>query len=806
MNLTIDEQFELLSICHHNLKFVPIKTIDDLYKRLKVVENQFKKACDKTYKNTFITWINTRNIGELMINKDIDIVPLLPVNKTNDSVRRLLASYLDAFNIIKDRYTFNLTDTDLDVKKLQPEINTTDAIKIFIKYMDTQFIKTDMKGVTLSKFFELVSKNNISCDTIIKYEKQTTNYDILFALLLKYSADDVKLLIENNVDLRYKSIDDIEQYDFILKCLKDKTVTSFNIPIDNLEDITTGIYATHNHIETDKIFENFKKFVITAQKRNITYDKLSEKYMWLLCKTEFNITICNRIFDHIEKGFKPSDNLIPILIDLKILLASIPSNINVDQLIRVMYTNNIKINPIFDFLSDKANFDKIKDFSRNYSKAYADYLQSNIITDKKDANLLKKMIQSNIQLVDISHIEKLLNKLCLQSINLIDILYILQHSLIDSIYKYIPNNSNLTIEEVIRIAEFTKTENIIANSNLENKVNFIKKHSFNKNSILAINKNLRVKTIIEIYCRNFTNDEIAYLIACDNDKYVNIIINNFDINKTYLENVYNNIKNSDAYTDFINLSNGEYDIPESDIIELYAKDIFHIHNSFIRNYYVSDTSKNLYKSMLDAYINNRFTEEKFKTLNLELDETIPNSIVENWKQCYITKISDYEVFDTIDLNLTMQIGSLPVSTCMDYELGIYSDSLVSNLDANKKIIFVKNKKGQIVARSILKLTKIRTGSLSENTLKKSYALIIERVYTSDSNPKIPKLISDFVKHHYKNLIVLGQNSFGNRDAKNKNMDVFVTYSRNKTQYFDSLGGEIEESDMGGYKNYNMYML
>ena len=349
MNLTIDEQFELLSICHHNLKFVPTKNIDDLYKRLKVVENQFKKACDKTYKNTFITWINTRNIGELMINKDIDIVPLLPVNKINDSVRRLLASYLDTFNIIKDRYTFNLTDTNLNTKKLQPEINTTDAIKIFIKYMDTQFIKTDMKGVTLSKFFELVSKNNISCDTIIKYEKQTTNYDILFALLLKYSADDVKLLIENNVDLRYKSIGDIEQYDFILKCLKDKTVTTFNIPIDNLEDITTGIYATHNHIETDKIFENFKKFVITAQKRNITYDKLSEKYMWLLCKTEFNITICNRIFDHIKKGFKPSDNLIPILIDLKILPASIPSNINIDQLIRIMYTNNIKINPIFDF-------------------------------------------------------------------------------------------------------------------------------------------------------------------------------------------------------------------------------------------------------------------------------------------------------------------------------------------------------------------------------------------------------------------------------------------------------------------------
>ena len=806
MNLTIDEQFELLAICHHNLKFVPTKTIDDLYKRLKVVENQFKKACDKTYKNTFITWINTRTIGELMINKDIDIIPLLPVNKTNDSVRRLLESYLDTFNIIKDRYTLDLTDTDLNIKKLQPEINTTNAINIFIKYIDTQFIRTDMKGTTLSKFFELVSKNNISCDTIIKYEKQTTNYDILFALLLKYSANDVKLLIENNVDLRYKSIGDIEQYDFILKCLKDKPVTSFNIPIDNLEDITTGIYATHNHIETDKIFENFKKFVITAQKRNITYDKLSEKYIWLFCKTEFNITIYNRIFDHIEKGFKPSDNLIPILVDLKILPDSIPSNIKIDMLIRTLYTNNIKISPIFDFLSDKANFDEIRNFA--YNETYNDYLQSTLITNKKDANLLKKIIQSDIKLVGISVIEKLLNKLNLQEINLIDILSILQHNLVESICTYIPdkNSLNLTIDEIIKIAQFAKTENIIVDSNLEAKISFIRKHHFNKNSIMALNKNLSVKTITQIYCSNFTDDEITYLISCDNEKYIDIIINNFDISKTYLENVYTNIKNSNVYADFIELSNNEYTIPESDIIDLYTNNIFHIHNSFMRNNYVNTESKNLYKSMLNAYINNKFKEEKFKTLNLELDETIPDNVVENWKQCYTKKVSDYEVFDTIDLNLTMQIGSLPVNTCMDYESGIYSESLVSNLDANKKIIFIKNKKGQIVARSILKLTKIRTGSLSENTLKKNYALIIERVYTYDSNSNIPKLIADFVKSNYKDLIILGQTNFRNRDAENKNIDIFVTYSRNKTQYFDSLGGEISESDMGTYKNYNMYML
>lgn len=68
MNLTIDEQLELLATCHKTINFIPTKSIDDLYKRIKTVKSQFKKACDANYEQTFIEWINRRNVGELMVD------------------------------------------------------------------------------------------------------------------------------------------------------------------------------------------------------------------------------------------------------------------------------------------------------------------------------------------------------------------------------------------------------------------------------------------------------------------------------------------------------------------------------------------------------------------------------------------------------------------------------------------------------------------------------------------------------------------------------------------------------------------
>lgn len=800
MNLTIDEQLELLATCHKIINFIPTKSIDDLYKRIKTVKDQFKKKTyDTSYERTFIEWINRRNIGELMLDKDIDIIPLLPKNKITKQTLDALVDYLDSFNYTKPSLGDETSNLNVDETK---------AIKIFIKYMDMKFLtgnnRRNIEKSTLAKFFEVVTKKNISCEHIIRYEPYTDNYDMLFTLLLKYPTTDIDLLLNNDISIYSRFHENTcNRYDFILKCLKDKTVMSYNIPATEID----SMYTIINNKNDNHLFENFKKFITVAQNRNIPYGKIDENYFWLLYKANFNISICNRVFDHIEKGFEPHTCLAPILKDLKLLPDNIPNSVTLDNLIRTLYGNSIKMNPIYDFLSNKTNLNKIGNFTYNYTKTYNEYLQSDIITNKKDVNLIKKAIQSDIKLVSIASIEKIVHDLHLGSIDLSNVLYISKHKLVEPILNYIPkeNNLGLTINEIIKIAQFAKSENLKP-KNLRSMIDFIKKHDFNKEKILVLNKNLSVKSIVQIYSSDFTKKEIQYLMSCKNDKYIDIIINNFDIKKHILENVYNNIKYSEIYNKFIELSNNKFSIPDTNILNLYINDTFKIYNSFMKNSYIGNKSKEVYESMFEAYVNNEFENKKFETLESELDEPIPDDIKKTWTKCYTNNASEYTIFDTIDFNMTMKIGVTPVTTCMDYSSGIYSKALVSNLDANKKIIFVKNGKGQIVARSILKLTKIRTDDVSDNTLKKHYALIIEKVYTSDDNPNVPKLIAEFVKEHYKDLIILGKSNFEDKDAKSESVSVFVTNSRNKIQYSDSLGGELHESDIGTYKKHDMYIL
>lgn len=52
----------------------------------------------------------------------------------------------------------------------------------------------------------------------------------------------------------------------------------------------------------------------------------------------------------------------------------------------------------------------------------------------------------------------------------------------------------------------------------------------------------------------------------------------------------------------------------------------------------------------------------------------------------------------------MQIGEVPLRSCISYRNGPSCDCLLSCFDANKKILFIKYN-GKIVFRAILRLTK-----------------------------------------------------------------------------------------------------
>ena len=64
----------------------------------------------------------------------------------------------------------------------------------------------------------------------------------------------------------------------------------------------------------------------------------------------------------------------------------------------------------------------------------------------------------------------------------------------------------------------------------------------------------------------------------------------------------------------------------------------------------------------------------------------------------------WEIREEDSLLPVMQIGEVPLRSCISYRNGPNCDCLLSCFDANKKIIFIKHN-SKIVFRAILRLTK-----------------------------------------------------------------------------------------------------
>ena len=798
MNLTLTEQMELIALCHNTKSFELNNDFDEFFKNLIDLKNKFRSKFNENYIKPLKLYLNSY-AGKLTFNENLDATPLINEYSSDINVFSNFTQYMNSINEIN-----NTTNNE------PITLNNKDLLDIFIKlnnstldYKITDGNLTELSRKILKKLLTTITNNKISIDEYIKLQKTATKHNIvldksdlfqMFKLLDHYSINDLKMLINNNINF------DCNQYnhDFILNLLKDDDLKTINIDKHELLEFykTSAIKLNYN---------DFKEFLFTAKKRNIDFRQTLD-YEWLFELNMFSKTNYNRVFDHISKGFKPKDSLINVLTDLNILPNITSDSYLIQRLIEILYSNNIKLNPIIDFLNDETNKTIIETFMINNQHRLNDLIKSTFITNKKDANLIKKIITSNTWLPLPESINKLLQHLNIDHIDLIDVYNIYNHYLFNTIINLISpiTKNGLSLNEKIMVAKIIKHKNI--SNDPETIERFIKKHNFNINQIKKIAPQLKLETIIKVSTSNFSDTKINYLLNITNDRYIEIIINNFDINKTVLENIYNNILESHKYKTFIELTNNYYKLNNETILKLYLNDGFDIFNEFIGSSNNSESTKKLYKSMFKAYIHDYFKDKKFETLDLELDETIPKSILNLWTLTHEDTINDYNIFETIDLNLTMKIGQLPVTTCMDYKNGIYNESLTSNFDANKKIIFVKNKHNKIIARSIIKLTKIRTGSLDNNNLKKDFAIIIERVYSSDTTVNVGKIIYQFVKKHYNNITLLAKSNLCEKQIKQTDTNVFITYSRNKSQYFDSLGGKINQDDMGQYKNHKLFIL
>lgn len=165
------------------------------------------------------------------------------------------------------------------------------------------------------------------------------------------------------------------------------------------------------------------------------------------------------------------------------------------------------------------------------------------------------------------------------------------------------------------------------------------------------------------------------------------------------------------------------------------------------------------------------------------------------------------VVDTDDPIDLLKVGIEPRETCQSWRQGSFNQCLPSNLtDANKRLINVSNDRGEVMARSIIKLTKVRLADGEEVP-----GILVEPTYTSAEMPELYTGVMRLALEKARRVgavLILGRDQMILTGADQKiavsvldretsksgfevergNVEVYVPRSYNREEYSDSLGG------------------
>lgn len=238
------------------------------------------------------------------------------------------------------------------------------------------------------------------------------------------------------------------------------------------------------------------------------------------------------------------------------------------------------------------------------------------------------------------------------------------------------------------------------------------------------------------------------------------------------------------------------------------------------------------RRLVTAELLGKFDELKYPSGDLmrEIDFEVSEEAEKEWKIDRTFTSKNLVLKEETGLLPVMQIGEIPTYSCISYRSGINSDCLLSCFDSNKKFFFIR-KNGQIVFRAMIRLTK---GSYVGDRMRK-------RIQFADlSGPGKPKeeegeeLVLFLERYYEKNLAYEEQDQavylafvaakekakkLGARlvlscyyqdDVKTKeyiksNYYLYISKSKNGSQYLDSLYGEASVSDSGDYSS-NIFLL
>lgn len=255
------------------------------------------------------------------------------------------------------------------------------------------------------------------------------------------------------------------------------------------------------------------------------------------------------------------------------------------------------------------------------------------------------------------------------------------------------------------------------------------------------------------------------------------------------------------------------------LLEFVSKGGHEILLSLLSSYKFTETTS--LSKIFKAHIAKRLHHLKFYPGDLVEETGYPLSDKQEriWEENKKREVKEgLTISERYDFFTTISIGVSPVRTCMAYNGGAYVDSLLSNFDANKKIL-VAEKNGKVVARAILRLTSgsdelksfkrdsfgFRDVSSDEEIVevkksKKSDLIVfLERPYISTLNTeesrKIKEEFSRLAIEKAREMNAFYSHSTEYNGAINEEpfykgaYYITITKSKNSVQYLDSFGGE-----------------
>lgn len=218
-------------------------------------------------------------------------------------------------------------------------------------------------------------------------------------------------------------------------------------------------------------------------------------------------------------------------------------------------------------------------------------------------------------------------------------------------------------------------------------------------------------------------------------------------------------------------------------------------------------------------------ELKYHEGDLEREIAFPlkKDVEELWKENLLRVDGSWRIWEEDSLLPIMQIGELLLRNCISYRNGPNCDCLLSCFDANKKLVFIEHN-GKIVFRAIIRLTKgsfvaaderktiefvdVTAKSKSRENKAEELVLFLERYYQSGLNEqeiqKAVNLTVMLVREKAEKLgarLVLSRrykNVLENKNYVLTNFYIYISASKNGSQYLDSLGGEASVSASGSY--------